>query len=121
VSYVGGPSRKYLFLAYRDEEQWQALSSSERDTFMSACQVSEQELQQSGHLFALQTNNTALTVRFQNGQVSLTDSLYGETDQAKVQLFFIKARDLNEAIQLAAKMPQARRGFIEVRSVIEAT
>lgn len=113
---------KYVFLAYRDKEQWEGLSPSERDTFVNACQINEQELQQSDHLFAVesqQSRNTTLTVRVLNGRVCLTNGFYAETAWEPVQLFFIEARDLNEAIQLAAKMPQARRGSIEVRTILD--
>ena len=113
---------KYLFLAYRDEKQWDALSTPERDALENACQANEQELRQSGYLCAvegLQSSHTAITVRIVNGQVWLTDGPLAEIKEQLIQLFFIKARDLNEAIQVAAKMPQARTGPIEVRPVIE--
>jgi hypothetical protein len=113
---------KYLFLAYRDEKQWDAMSLYERDAFENACLANEQELRQRGHLFAvedLQSSLTALTVRIVNGKVSLTDGPFAETQGQLIQLFFINARDLNEAIRVASKMPQARRGSIEVRPVME--
>ncbi|MCI0574579.1 MAG: YciI family protein [Chloroflexi bacterium] len=113
---------KYVFLAYRDEEQWNAMSAGERDALESACLANEQDLRQSGHLFAvedLQSRNTTLTVQVVNGKVSLTGGSFAETKGQLVQLFIINARDLNEAIQVASKMPQARRGPIEVRPIID--
>jgi hypothetical protein len=113
---------KYLFLAYRDEQQWTALSASERDTLEAACQATEQELRQSGHLFAvedIQNSDAAITVRLVHGLVALSDGPLAETQGELSQLFFINARDLNEAIRLASKMPQAYIGFIEVRPIIE--
>ena len=112
----------YLFLAYRDEKQWAALSASERDTLEAACLATEQALRQSGHLFAvehIQNSEAAITVRVVHGLVALSDGPLAETQGELSQLFFINARDLNEAIRLASTMPQARRGPIEVRPVIE--
>ena len=114
-------SMKYLFLAYRDEKQWAALSATERDTLEAACQATEQELRQSGHLFAvedIQNSDAAITVRIVNDLLSLTDGPLAETQEELSQLFFINARDLNEAIRLASTMPHARRGPIEVRPVV---
>jgi hypothetical protein len=113
---------KYIFLAYLDENQWDALSPHERDALEDACQTNEQDLRQSGHLFAvegLQSSHTAITVRLVNGQVSLTDGPFVSAKGQLIRLFFINARDLNEAIRVASKMPQARTGPIEVRPVME--
>ena len=116
---------KYIFLAYRDKQQWQALSAAEREALEQACLANEQDLQQSGYLLAvegLQGNHTAITVRVENGKVSLTDGPFAETSGQSgqlIRLFCIQARDLNEAIQVAAKMPQALTGPIEVRPVTQ--
>ena len=113
---------KYLFLAYGDEKHWNALSVSERAALANACLASDEVLRKSGRLLAaqgLQSSSTATTVRVQNGKVSLTDGPFAETEEQLVGLFFISARDLNEAIQVASKMPQARRGPIEVRPMME--
>jgi hypothetical protein len=58
-------------------------------------------------------------VRFVNGQVSLTDGPCAERQGQLIRLFFIQARDLNEAIRVASQMPQAHRGPIEVRPIME--
>ena len=113
---------KYVFLAYRDEKQWAALSASERDTLEAACQATEQALRQSGHLFAvehIQNSEAAITVRVVHGLVALSDGPVAGTQGELSQFFFINARDLNEAIRLASTMPHAHRGRIEVRPVIE--
>lgn len=112
---------KYVFLAYQDEKQWEAMSAHERDALENACLASEQDLRQSGHLLAvegLQSSHTAITVWVVNGQVSLTDGPFVETQGQLIRLFFINARDLNEAIRVASQMPQAHRGPIEVRPVM---
>ena len=113
---------KYVFLAYRDEKQWDAMSPSERDALENACLANEQDLRESGHLFTvegLESSRTAITVQDVNGKVSVTDVPFAETKGQLIRLFFINARDLNEAIQVAAKMPQARRGPIEVKPIVE--
>jgi hypothetical protein len=112
---------KYVFLAYRDEKQWAALSATERDTLEAACQATEQALRQSGHLFVveeIQNSDAAMTVRVVHGLVALSAGPLAETQGELSQLFFINARDLNEAIRLASTMPHARRGPIEVRPVV---
>jgi hypothetical protein len=113
---------KYVFLAYRDEKQWEAMSDLERDALENACQANEKILRQSGHLLAvegLQSSHTAIAMRLVNGQVSLTDGPFIETPGQLIGLFFIQARDLNEAIRVASQMPQALSGPIEVRPVME--
>jgi hypothetical protein len=114
---------QYLFLAYADAKRLDALSTSERDAFEHACLANDKALRESGHLLtveALQRNNTT-TVQVHNGKVSVTDCQLAAANEQLVGLFFIDARDLNEAIQVAARMPQASGGPIEVRSMMALT
>jgi hypothetical protein len=62
---------------------------------------------------------TATTVRVRNGRVSVTDGPFAETKEALAGFYLVEARDLNEAIQYASKIPPAREGSIEVRPVRE--
>jgi hypothetical protein len=113
---------RYLFLAYVDERQWDAMTTSEREALRSACLANDEALRKSGHLLAaegLQSSRAATTVRIQGGKVSLADGPYAESKEQLIGLFTINARDLNEAIQVAATMPQARGGPIEVRPILE--
>ena len=110
----------YVLLAYEDEQQ-AALSSSEREAFRNACQANDEALRISGHLLAaeaLQNICTATTVRLQHGQLSVTVGGLAATREQLIGIFTITARDLNEAIQVAASMPQARGGPIEVRPIV---
>ncbi len=66
----------------------------------------------------LQGSSTATTVRVQNGKLSVSDGPYAKTKDQLIGIFTITARDLNEAILVAAKMPQARGGPIEVRPIL---
>ena len=68
---------------------------------------------------ALQPVETATTVRVRNGKVSVTDGPFAETKEQLAGFYLIEARDLNDAIQVASKIPPAREGSIEVRPVRE--
>ena len=70
---------------------------------------------------ALQPVDTATTVRVRNGKLSTTDGPFAETKEQLGGFILIEARDLNEAIQVAAKIPLARQGSIEVRPIRELT
>jgi hypothetical protein len=109
----------YLFLAYSDEQQWETLPANERATFAEACYASDQALRESGYLLTTGelSGSTVVTVWVQQGKVSLTDGPFARASKQLVGFFFIEARDLNEAIQVAAKMPQAQRGSVEIRPV----
>ena len=66
---------------------------------------------------ALQPVSTATTVRVRNGKVSVTDGPYAETKECLAGFYMIEARDLNEAIQIAARIPPAQVGSVEVRPI----
>ena len=68
---------------------------------------------------ALQSVHTATTVRVRNGKLSVTDGPLTEAKEQLARFYLIDAQDLSEAIQLAAKIPPARVGSIEVRPVKE--
>ena len=106
---------KYLCLVYLDERKLEAVSDSECMTYSDA-------LGKSGHRVAaeaLQSVQTATTVRVRNGKVSMTDGPFAETKEQLAGFYLIDAKDLNEAIQLASKIPPARVGSVEVRPVRE--
>jgi hypothetical protein len=68
---------------------------------------------------ALQPIDTATTVRVRNGRVSVTDGPFAETKEQLAGFYLVEARDLNDAIQIASKIPPAREGSVEVRPVRE--
>src|SRR4051812_10466661 len=106
---------KYLCLVYLEEQKLRAVPDRE-------CAACGDGLRQSGLLVAaeaLQPVDTATTVRVRNGKVSVTDGPFAETKEQLAGFYLIDARDLNEAIQVAAKIPPAREGSIEVRPVRE--
>lgn len=113
---------KYVLLAYRDEKHLTAMSHRARKAFEEACRASEQELRRSGRLYAmedLQKDDMAIAVQVLHGRLCFTDSPFVPAKGLSLRLFFIHARDLNAAIQIASRMPQARAGLVEVRPIME--
>ena len=114
---------KYLCLVYFEESKLREMPKSEFDTFMSECSACGEEYQETGHMIAgaqLQPVETAITLRVQNGKTFTTDGPFAETKEQLGGFCLIDARDLNEAIQVAAKMPPARIGCIEIRPIKES-
>ncbi len=104
---------KYLCLVYMDENE----VGNVPDTDCKAC---NEEFKRRGHHIAaeaLQPVRTATSVKVRNGKVSVTDGPFAETKEQLAGFYLLEAADLNEAIQLAAKIPPARVGTIEVRPV----
>jgi hypothetical protein len=113
---------KYLCLIYDDENAWNTLPKAESDAIMGEYFEFTNGIQQSGQYLAgeaLQPTSTATTVRVRNGKVSTTDGPFAETKEQLGGFYLIEARDLNEAIQVAARIPSARIGSIEVRPVVD--
>lgn len=106
---------KYLCLVYLEEGKLRAVPDSE-------CKACGDGFRNGGVLLgaeALQPVETATTVRVRHGKLSITDGPFAETKEQLAGFYLIEARDLNEAIQMAAKIPPAREGSIEVRPVRE--
>ena len=113
---------KYLCLIYADEKKRESMSKSELDALIGEYAIFTEGIRKSGHYFcgeALQGVQTATTVRVRNSKVSTTDGPFSETKEQLGGFYLINARDLNEAIQLASKIPSARLGSIEVRPIRE--
>ena len=106
---------KYLCLVYLEHEKLHAVPDKE-------CKAYSDGLRESSVLVAaeaLQPIGTAATVRLRNGRLSVTDGPFAETKEQLAGFYLIEARDLNDAIQVAAKIPPAREGSIEIRPVRE--
>src|SRR5580704_9004535 len=108
---------KYLCLVYGEEKKIGAMSDDECMAYDEALRSRNQCIASE----ALQPVQTATTVRVRNGKVSLSDGPFAETKEHLAGFYLIDARDLNEAIQLAAQIPPARVGSIEVRPVRDLT
>ena len=110
---------KYMLLVYLDE---QALSETEREQCYGESAQLAQELNSSGQYLAanpLHPTSTATSVRVRDGKPLVTDGPFAETREQLGGYFLIDAKNLDEAIGIAARIPVARRGTIEVRPVIE--
>jgi hypothetical protein len=112
---------KYLCLVYEDEAKVDALPEQESSTIAHEDLDYLEKLQRSGHCLAsakLQPAETAATIRVHNGSVFISDTPVGSQERLG-GVHLIDARDLNDAIRIAAKMPRARLGWIEVRPLEE--
>ncbi len=104
---------KYLCLVYLDENNLGELPDED-------CVAYDTAIRESGHCIAseaLESVHTATTVRVRNGKTAVTDGPFAETKEQLAGFYMIEATDLNEAIHIAAKIPPARVGSIEVRPV----
>ena len=106
---------KYLCLVYLDKEHWSAIADRE-------CFNCGDGLRRDGKLLAaepLEPVATATSVRVRNGMLTITDGPFAETKEALAGFYLVDAADLDEAIEIASKIPPARTGTIEVRPVRE--
>jgi hypothetical protein len=113
---------RYLCLVYADEATLNAMPQPEVDALIDETLANNQELAASGQLVlaeALEQVAAAATVRVRNRRLSATDGPFAETREQLGGFVLIEARDLNEAIQLAGRIPAARVGSVEVRPVID--
>jgi hypothetical protein len=113
---------RYLCLIYDEEKKLGAMSKSESDAFMGEYFAFTEGIRKSGHFLggeALEPVQTATTVRMRNGKLSTTDGPFAETKEQLGGFYLISARDLNDAIRVASKIPSARLGSVEVRPIRE--
>jgi hypothetical protein len=113
---------RYICLAYEQEKTLDELSPGDWDSLRQETLAYVDELKRGGHHLAsapLESVRTATTIRVRNGRVSATDGPFAETRETLGGFFMIEARDLDEALQLAARWPSARFGSIEVRPIAE--
>jgi hypothetical protein len=106
---------KYVCLVYGEEQLMRTVNDSE-------CAANGEALRREGHYVAaeaLQPASTAATVRVRDGKTVVTDGPFAEAKEMIAGFYLIDARNLDEAIQLASKIPPARVGAIEVRPVRE--
>jgi hypothetical protein len=113
---------KYLCLIYDDEKKMGTMSKSEGDALMGEYFAFTDGIKKSGHYVggeALQPVQTATSVRIRDGKVLTTDGPFAETKEQLGGFYLITAKDLNDAIQVASKIPSARLGTVEVRPVVD--
>jgi hypothetical protein len=110
---------KYMLLVYLNEN---AMNESEREQCYTESTALTQELHARGQCITaspLQPVATATSVRVREGKRLVTDGPFAETHEQLGGFYLIEAKDLNEAIAIAGRVPPARKGTIEIRPVIE--
>jgi len=114
---------KYMLLIYHEEQDWQGQTESKQQAIYHEYRELIQDLQTGGKYLAgdqLQSVTTANSVRVRNGKQMVTDGPFAETREQLGGFFMIEATDLDEARSIAARIPSARTGTIEIRPVVEA-
>jgi len=115
---------KYMLLIYHEEQGWDALTEAERQDIYAEYGKFTQELIASGNYVdgsELHPTSTATTVRVRDVKPLATDGPFTETKEQLGGYYVIEAANLDEAIGIAARIPSARTGSIEVRPVAEAS
>jgi hypothetical protein len=113
---------KYLCLVFLNEPEYLALSGEESQALDDVAIEYAESQQDSGHFLAgsaLDMRQSATTVRVRNGKPVVTDGPFAETAEQVGGYLLLEARDLDEAIALASKMPAAYMGGIEIRPLRE--
>jgi hypothetical protein len=112
---------KYLCLIYESEQMYATMPKDEADAVFGEYFAFTDDIRKSGKFVAgeaLQPTQSATTVRVRNGKVSTTDGPFAETKEQLGGYYLIEATDLNDAIQVAAKIPGARVGSVEIRPIV---
>jgi hypothetical protein len=112
---------QYLLLIYDNEKLWEDMPEAERNQMFGEYMTFTEDVKKSGHYKAgdaLQPIRTATTVRVRNGKTQSTDGPFAETREQLGGYYLIDAKDLDEATKIAARIPSARIGSIEIRPVM---
>lgn len=113
---------RYILLIYGNENPNPAPSEAEMNAEMNAYNAFTQEVSERGVLLAgdaLHPTTAATTVRVRNSKVLTTDGPFAETKEQLGGFYMVQCKNLDEAIEWAAKIPGAQRGSIEIRPVME--
>jgi len=112
---------QYLLLIYGNEGDWAHLSETEQGQIFGEYMQYTADIKKSGNYLggeALEPVASATTVRVRNGKTVSTDGPFAETREQLGGYYLVEAKDLDEAIGLAARIPDAKRGTIEVRPIM---
>ncbi|WP_028746032.1 YciI family protein [Rhizobium mesoamericanum] len=113
---------KYLCQVWFEPATLEAMNDDEKRSLDRASLDYDDDLVASGHMLtahALQSPKSAITVRVRNGEMSVTDGPFAETKEQLGGFILIDAKDLNDAIRVAAGIPLAKLGSIEVRPIYD--
>lgn len=108
---------KYVCFGFLDVENWAKKSENERNALIDECFAYDDLLKKNGHWVGGEALQSATTLRYRAGKVSLTDGPYAETKELLGGLLILEARDLDVAIQLISKHPGMKMGSWEIRPV----
>jgi hypothetical protein len=111
---------QYLLMIYANEQEFAAMGTSALTTMTQEYAEFTKSIVQAGHLKAadrLKPTATASTVRVRNGKVLITDGPFAETREQLGGYYLVEAKNLDEALAMAARIPGARYGSIEVRPI----
>jgi hypothetical protein len=111
---------RYLCLIYIDEKKLREVPAEAVEAVAKACLDHTEELREQGQFIAserLDSVETATTVRHRDGKLLVTDGPFAETKEQLAGFYLIEARDLNEAIRIASRIPPGQFGSVEVRPV----
>ncbi|MBZ5681279.1 MAG: YciI family protein [Acidobacteriia bacterium] len=112
---------QYLLLIYGNEAQWDTKNEAERNTILQEYMQFTKSIVQSGHYRGgneLNVTSTATTVRVRDKKQVVTDGPFAETKEQLGGYYLIEAKDLDDVLGVAARIPTARWGSIEVRPII---
>jgi hypothetical protein len=112
---------QYLLLIYRNEAGLGSMTADDRKQMMAEYGAFTQSIIQSGHFKAgdgLQPTTTATSVRVRDGKIMTTDGPFAETREQLGGYYLVEAKDLDTALGIAARIPGAKTGTIEVRPVM---
>jgi hypothetical protein len=113
---------RYLLLIYDRESDWAGFSEEERGKLFHEYMTFTDGIRKSGHYVSgnpLQPTATATTVRVRNGKTAATDGPFAETREQLGGYYLVDAKNLDEATEIASRIPGARMGSIEVRPIME--
>jgi hypothetical protein len=113
---------KYMLLIYHEEKAWDALTEQERQDIYSQYRQFSEEIAASGNYLSgseLHPVSTATSVRVRDGKLLSTDGPFAETKEQLGGYYLVEAKDLDEATALAARIPSAKTGTIEVRPLAD--
>jgi hypothetical protein len=111
----------YLLMIYENEKVWTDMPEAQRNSMFGEYMTYTQDIKASGHYRAgdaLQPVATATTVRVRDGKTQVTDGPFAETREQLGGYYLIEAKDLDEATKIAARIPSARWGSIEIRPIM---
>jgi hypothetical protein len=112
---------QYALLIYADESDWENVPEEVRAASRGEYETFAREAEARGMMRGgdeLKSSATATTVRVRDGETLVTDGPFAETKEQLGGFFLLECRDMDEAIEMAAKIPGARHGAIEIRPVV---